>query len=157
MKLYQVSYCHHDESHHYLFNELTQPTTSYDEALEQYENKRKTALDNAREDLELEDGESIEDNVNIFNLEVDHTCNISYLKNGSVQETKIAIHVWDVELEEKQNRFVITGYDDDYRTTRRTFDEAKEAAKKLVDDGWCKIAEVFDTATQSCKYTYERD
>jgi hypothetical protein len=136
---------------------LTQPTTSYDEALEQYENKRKIALDNAREDLELEDGESIEDNVNIFNLEVDHTCNISYLKNGSVQETKIAIHVWDVELEEKPSRFVLIGVDGNYRTTARTFDEAKTKAKELAEYGYSEVVEVIDTVTQKCVFKYERD
>lgn len=155
MKLYQVSSCSHDECDDYLWNNLTTPTTSYDKALEDYEKARESALNSAREDLYLEDDEDIEDHVTIS--EADHTCHITYNRDGSIQVQQIAIHVWDVELEEKQNRFVITGYDDDYRTTRRTYDEAKEAAKKLVDDGWCKIAEVFDTATQSCQYTYERD
>lgn len=155
MKLYQVSSCSHDESDDYLWNNLTTPTTSYNKALEDYEKARESALNSAREDLLLEDGENIEDHVTI--READHTCHITYERNDSIQVQQIALHVWDVELEEKQNRFVITGYDDDYRTTRRTFDEAKEAAKKLVDTGWCKIAEVFDTATQSCTYTYEKD
>lgn len=155
MKLYQVSSCSHDECDDYLWNNLTTPTTSYDKALEDYENARKSALNSAREDLYLEDAEDVKCHATIS--EADHTFHITYSIDGTNKMQQIAIHVWDVELEEKQNRFVITGYDDDYRTTRRTYDEAKEAAKKLVDDGWCKIAEVFDTATQSCQYTYERD
>ena len=155
MKLYQVSSFSHEESDDYLWSNLTTPTTSYDKALEDYEKARERALNSAREDLYLEDGEDIKDHATIS--EADHTCHITYNRYGSTHVQQIAIHVWDVELEEKENRFVIAGYDDDYRTTRRTFDEAKEAAKKLVDDGWCKIAEVFDTATQSCTFSYEID
>lgn len=96
MKLYQISSCGHDECDGYLWNNLTKPTTSYDKALEGYESAKKSALNGAREDLCLEDGESIEDHVTIN--EADHTCRIRYNRNGSIQVRQIALHVWDMEL-----------------------------------------------------------
>ena len=155
MKLYQVSSCSHDECDDYLWNNLTTPTTSYDKALEDYEKARESALNSAREDLYLEDGEDIEDHVTIS--EADHTCHITYNSNGSIQVQQIAIHVWDVELEEKPSRFVLIGVDGNYRTTARTFDEAKSKAKELAEYGYSEVVEVIDTVTQKCVFKYERD
>lgn len=155
MKLYQVSSFSHEESDDYLWSNLTTPTTSYDKALEDYEKARERALNSAREDLYLEDGEDIKDHATIS--EADHTCHITYNRYGSTHVQQIAIHVWDVELEEKPSRFVLIGVDGNYRTTARTFDEAKTKAKELAEYGYSEVVEVIDTVTQKCVFKYERD
>ena len=155
MKLYQVSSCSHDECDNYLWNNLTTPTTSYDKALEDYEKARESALNSAREDLYLEDSEDIKDHATIS--EADHTFHITYNRNGSIQVQQIAIHVWDVELEEKPSQFVLIGVDGNYRATARTFDEAKVKAKELAEYGYSEVVEVIDTVTQKCVFKYERD
>lgn len=94
VKLYQVSYSSYDSSDDYLYNSLSSPTTSLDEALAEYEQEKVIAKNSAVEEIE-DEGQSYDD---LDITEVDNTFTLNYNRNGADVKTEIALYVWEIEV-----------------------------------------------------------
>jgi uncharacterized protein Yka (UPF0111/DUF47 family) len=98
MKLYQVSSISYDGLDDFLNDEITEPTTSYDKAREQFDQMRQSALNTADEDLsdEIDPAEDFMDYVSID--ETDGFFKISYNRNGSDVVIQNELRTWDIAM-----------------------------------------------------------